>query len=319
MISVIIPIYNSENYIDNLLDCFCNQSYTDFELIFINDGSTDGTKEKLESLRDKYPFPISIYHQKNAGVSAARNKGIQIAKGEYICFVDADDSIFKDYLNLLFQAVFVSKCNIGMGYITRDMSAFTESHEIKYSTIDKVEFLRDFLYHGNKYHLCASIINTVILRQYNISFKEGYKYSEDVHFLWRLLARENRIAVVQAPIYYYNDNPLSAMHKLDIKRMDAIRLMESLEPYVEEFAPEFSKEFCKYAVARHHWSILWQAAASFSRYSAFKEFHRNFEMRKRLVMLFDFPDMRVSISAVIFWISERLYFLLIRFYIKLFK
>ena len=98
--SVIIPLYNKEQFITNTLKSVLNQTFTDFEVIIVNDGSTDKSLEKIAEFTD---HRIQIYHQDNQGVSTARNKGIELAKAEYIAFLDADD-IWKE--NLLYEFYF---------------------------------------------------------------------------------------------------------------------------------------------------------------------------------------------------------------------
>ena len=96
LISVIIPCYNAEKYIADCLDSVINQTYSEWELICVNDGSRDKTLEILENYRNKYSEKITVISVPNAGASAARNTGLKVAKGEYIQFIDADDIITND-------------------------------------------------------------------------------------------------------------------------------------------------------------------------------------------------------------------------------
>ena len=94
--SVIIPCYNAEKYIVNCLDSICNNDYKDYEVILINDGSTDDTHEIIMNYISRYENFIYI-KQDNKGVSAARNIGLEVVKGDYVTFVDADDTVSKNY------------------------------------------------------------------------------------------------------------------------------------------------------------------------------------------------------------------------------
>lgn len=100
MISIVVPLYNKEKYIRKTIDYILNQTYQDFEIIVVNDGSTDNSVAEVEKIQDSR---IRLVSQKNAGVSAARNLGIQKAKGEFIAFLDADDVWDKDYLLIQFE------------------------------------------------------------------------------------------------------------------------------------------------------------------------------------------------------------------------
>lgn len=100
--SVIIPLYNKEGFIKKTLDCVLNQTFTDFEIIVVNDGSTDKSAERLNELEDDR---IKVFHQKNQGVSVARNNAMKVSGGEYFCFLDADDEWTESYLENLHRTI----------------------------------------------------------------------------------------------------------------------------------------------------------------------------------------------------------------------
>ena len=106
---------------------------------------------------------------------------------------------------------------------------------------------------------------------------------------------------------------------IDLKRMDAIRLMEKLEEILATIAPEFSPEFNQYAVARHHWSILWQAATMLENYEAFCEYASHFEMKTELKKLLRYPEKRISLSSALYIFSPRIYYHMLRLYVKIRK
>ena len=104
MISVIIPAYNVAPLLERCYQSIQTQTYKDFEVILIDDGSTDQTPEICEELA-KNNANTRVVHQKNSGVSAARNKGIEIASGDYLCFIDSDDYVEPEYLQSLYHAI----------------------------------------------------------------------------------------------------------------------------------------------------------------------------------------------------------------------
>lgn len=114
LISVIIPVYNIKPYLDKCLESICDQTYRDFEVLLIDDGSTDGSYVKCQDYAKKYPF-IQSFQQQHGGVSAARNFGIQKAKGKYVAFVDGDDTIDKNYLEILEKYMSSGKYDIVFG------------------------------------------------------------------------------------------------------------------------------------------------------------------------------------------------------------
>ena len=112
-VSVIMPIYNVEKYLSESIESVLNQTYSNFELILVEDGSPDGCASIVDAYakKDKRVIPI---HKKNAGVDAARNNGISLATGTYIAFIDSDDAYEKNYLALLVKAIEDNKCDMAV-------------------------------------------------------------------------------------------------------------------------------------------------------------------------------------------------------------
>ena len=111
MISIIIPVYNVSQYLDECLKSVSAQTYTDWECILIDDGSTDNSGDICDRWCVKDPR-FRVIHQANAGVSAARNKGIDLAQGDYITFIDSDDWVDDDYLDLLHASLHTSHADL---------------------------------------------------------------------------------------------------------------------------------------------------------------------------------------------------------------
>lgn len=318
-VSVIIPIYNGESFVDALIESLRQQTFESFEVVVVNDGSVDGTARKLEAASaTELPFLLTVISQKNAGVSAARNVGLRGAKGTYVCFVDADDIIAPDYLEVLYDAVKSSGARIAAAHITRQEAELYEKLPSDHRLLSSTEFLREFLYRGIRYSVCACMFHRDCFAQRGICFPEGYRYSEDVFVLWQLFAAEPSIAEVERKLYYYFDNPGSAMNKgIDLKRMDAIILMKKLEAILPELNPEFAPEFIRYAVARHHWSILWQAATRLDTFGKFKEYCTHFEMRSQLKKLLRYPEVRISLSSLAYVLCPFVYYHMLRMFVKM--
>ena len=118
MISVIIPVYNCERFIGSMLKTLQKQTYRDFEIICVDDGSTDGTLQKLKDFRESFTS-MRIFTTENCGPSAARNMGIEVAQGEFICFLDADDQIETCYLEDLMEAMETFHTDLAVCYFDR--------------------------------------------------------------------------------------------------------------------------------------------------------------------------------------------------------
>ena len=320
LVSVVIPFYNGERFVESVIENFKKQSYAPIELVLVDDGSTDSTPEKLLSAqKTEKDLKIEVVLKPNKGVSATRNAGIERASGEWICFCDDDDIISPEYISLLYNAATEKGAKIALGYITKQEFELYAGTEPEVKTFTKTEFLREFLYGGIKYSHCAAIFHRSFFDK-GTRYPENSKYSEDVYMLWKLFATSESIPVVCHPIYYYYQNPNSAMNKkMSLDRMDAIKLMKDLEDFMEQNAPEFATEYKKYAVARHYWSILWQAAGSFADYKEFKEYTSNFEVKPQLKKLYDYPSKKITLTSRLYNFSPRLYYLLMRVYVRHFK
>ena len=194
--SVIIPIFNKANTIVQALDSVCNQSIQDFEIIVVNDGSTDNVLDVLQ----KYPYPLKVISQRNMGVSVARNTGINNAEGEYICFLDADDMWYPNHLAVIMDMMSQNP----------DISYFGTCHRVSFqhgrivngnnriSNLEQIQLVDNLIGFINKY---GGILNTnsicvkrSIFQDENIYFEPGEKLGEDVD-VWYRIALKHPIAI----------------------------------------------------------------------------------------------------------------------------
>jgi len=201
-ISIIVPIYNAELYLKRCLDSLINQTISDIEILCINDGSTDNSKEIIQDFV-KIDSRIKLFSFDKSGVSAARNKGIDIASGTFIGFVDADDYVDTDYFEKLYNAAEKHNCDIACSNIIRENKKKKKfflnykKYKIAKTIKDKYELigLPEHCYVWNK------IYRTEFLKNHNIRFIEGLVY-EDIMFTPD--AAENANAIVSVPNIYYH-------------------------------------------------------------------------------------------------------------------
>ena len=111
LISIIIPLYNAQGYIDHIVPCVMQQTYPNLEILLVNDGSTDDTLEKCQAYQ-AHDGRIRVLSQKNGGVGAARNYGLAQARGDYVSFVDADDYLKPDFIEVLYRAATAEGCDV---------------------------------------------------------------------------------------------------------------------------------------------------------------------------------------------------------------
>lgn len=222
-VSVIIPCYNVENYLGKCINSVLAQTYKNYEIILIDDGSTDNSGKICDEYSKKEK-KISVYHQPNSGVSRSRNIGIRKAKGKYILFLDADDIIAPflldealKYMDDDIDAVFGGKVSIE----NADTFVFDEKFygQIIYEKGSLINLKLHFLRHDITFGMNGSVarnpgcklIKTEICKK--VLFDESLKLSEDI--LWNLELIENcsKICVVKQIWYIYRQHPLSKVHK----------------------------------------------------------------------------------------------------------
>ena len=221
LISIIIPVYNVEKYLKVCIDSILNQTYKDLEIILVNDGSTDNSKKICESylLKDNR---IILIDQLNSGPSKARNKGIEIAKGKYISFVDADDVIKLDYYQNLYNLANKTDVDIIMSEILY-YNGITESkkHSIvpKDSVLNKHEIINKILiqfYGGdttNIASLCNKLYKRELIQKYNLRIDETRVRAEDYWFNFIALLNANSFFATNYAGYIYNTSVFGSIMK----------------------------------------------------------------------------------------------------------
>lgn len=207
MISVIVPVYNAEKYIAECIQSVLSQDYKDYELILINDGSQDNSLE----ICNQFKAPnIIIIDKPNGGVSSARNAGLKIAKGEYITFIDSDDTIPVDSLSTLINVINDKDVDLVVGAHTFNYEGNYQPHKPRlkeglYNTMDLLpKFIDDGTLSGFLLgSVCGSLYKIDIINRYNITFNERIKYNEDGLFNFEYSLRAQKIYQSNSATYFY--------------------------------------------------------------------------------------------------------------------
>ncbi len=205
-ISIIVPIYNISSYIEKCVDSILSQSENDYELILVNDGSTDDSLNKIEKYKTN--ANVKVLSKKNGGLSSARNYGIRHATGEYLMFIDGDDFLYhNDCLKNLIEEIDSSKSDIiqykmVQYYEKKEKYVFTKSFpEIKVK--EKYDVLKALNCAGQiSVSACDKLIKTDILKNYNLYFEDGL-LSEDVLWSLKLYMNVSTISMLDENIYVY--------------------------------------------------------------------------------------------------------------------
>lgn len=175
-ISIIIPVYNAEKYLDECMGAILNQTYKDYEIICVNDGSLDKSLEVLNKYKERYPQIFRVHSQENQGQAVARNVGVDMAVGRYIAFIDADDRILQDYLEVLHTAAVENDSEM----VICSYEKFDNEGNIILRRNAKdweVEF-KDGLKHVFQYSPWGKLISSEMLKKYDIRFVAGEKMED---------------------------------------------------------------------------------------------------------------------------------------------
>lgn len=240
MISVIIPLYNKEKLIGKTLRSVLEQTYQDFEIVVVNDGSTDNSVTEVEKIADPR---IRLIHQQNAGVSVARNKGISEAKGEFIAFLDADDEWNADYLNV--QHLLIDKypqCDVfAANYKFKDLGGkFSETIMRKFPFGDIDGILSNYFEVASCSHppiwTSAVMVRKAAIQSVG-GFPVGIKSGEDL-LTWARLACRYKIAYNKNPLAIFNiegynpkERPKRIPAEVDIVGRELVKLYNEYHPY----------------------------------------------------------------------------------------
>ena len=212
LVSVIIPIYKVEKYMDKCLYSVTKQTFDNLEIILVDDGSPDNSGRKCDDWKKKDSRIVAI-HQKNAGVSVARNSGINIAKGKYIFFVDSDDWLPLDSIEKLISCAeknktdFVMGTAIAIGTISKEI--YGENTGMMFHKSDMEQFMVFVDIVRTQLGPWAKLYKREIIKKNDLSFPVNIAYGEDKIFNWEYLQKCETIATIPNLVYYYSQLNLS--------------------------------------------------------------------------------------------------------------
>lgn len=241
-ISVIVPVYNVEPYLVECIDSVINQSFRDFEIILVDDGSTDNSGKICERFEQEYPEFIVVIRQKNQGVFAARIAGINKACGDIFVFLDSDDTLRKDALEVIYKTFYKYSCDmlfydagVCQNYSSRVVCNFIDDNVVYEQASIKKLYMKLITY---------KIPNSVCLKAIRrervcipVRFKNYYqvKHGEDLLMSVYFISRCKKVLYIKQDLYYYRIRSGSAVHSFDIDRKESIKIVHTgIENHIEE-------------------------------------------------------------------------------------
>lgn len=243
LISVIVPIYNVEDYIDRCVNSICGQSYKNLEIILVDDGSPD----KCGEICNEYAIHdsrIIVIHKENGGLSDARNAGLNVCRGKYVTFIDSDDYIELDYIETLYMSLIENQADISIGdylYETEDgltINSYLNSGKVR--VFNQKEAIGE---------LCKMKLfsNSAWGKLYPTEFFSDIRYPkgkiyEDIPVTYRLILKAKRVVFCEKPIYHYIFR-LQAISKGSFKpqRLDALQFVKQMKYDIVKIYPEYKE------------------------------------------------------------------------------
>lgn len=227
-VSVIVPVYNAEEYIGATLDSIINQDFNSYEIIVVDDGSTDQSPEIISEKLTKSTADYRIIRQDNAGVSSARNRGMQEATGEYLVFIDADDYVTGNHLSELYNG----ETDFSMvQFIKKENDKLSTPHRFSTESITCDEFIKKELRMEMPFNFWQLMYKASIIKENSIRFNPNLIYGEDIDFALRALLYGDEVAISNEATYYYIQHSQSAIKTSEYRRFEVIEIFENLAEF----------------------------------------------------------------------------------------
>lgn len=244
-VSVIVPVYNVEKYIEKCLNSLVNQTLKNIEIIIVNDGTKDNSEEIIKKIMEKYPQKIVYLKKENGGLSDARNYGIPYAKGEYIAFLDSDDYVEKDIYKEMYELAKkensdMVECDFLWEYPDKTREDIGQVYNGKKEMLEKVRVVA-----WNK------LIRRSILEKTQIQFPKELRY-EDVEFTYKLIPYLNKVSFIKKPYIHYIQRENSISNSQNERTKEIFTVLDNVIDYYKEndFYDEYKDEL-EYVYARY--------------------------------------------------------------------
>ena len=307
ILSIIIPVYNLENYIERCLRSILNAELSSFEIICINDGSQDDSYNLLLNIA-KQNDNIRVITGDNKGVSSARNTGISAAKGDYIWFIDGDDYLEAKRVN---ETLLALKSHpdihcINFDYVNETNLHISKNTNFKGGGIYNIENFIQHIY-NNKGMPWAFILKRELITDNNVLFDERMRYYEDEQFIYKLLSFAKLVTSNSVVVYHYIIRPTSALRIADFQD----RLNDAIIIYSDliEFSKDKQNYFKTFISKRASHTICWAIRNSETK-TAFK--HYSFLKREKILPLAIVGPLKIKIQVILLNFN----FTLFRFFSK---
>lgn len=227
LISIIVPVYNVEKYLSRCIDSILSQTFFDFEILLIDDGSTDGSPIICDKYSNK-DSRVRVFHKKNGGVSSARNLGLEYALGEWITFVDSDDWIDNNMYTLLYEEAISSNADI----VLCDFYVYYSKNRIELNKAistdcSKNDIIRKYILSFTS--LCNMLVRRSLYDKSSLRIPQQLTVCEDFWLSIQLLFYAKKISSVHLPLYYYNRENVNSI----LNNHNNLRFISEINAYLD--------------------------------------------------------------------------------------
>lgn len=251
LITVIVAVYKTEPYLRRCLDSIASQTYKNMEVLIIDDSSPDGAPGICDEYAGKYDF-MQAFHKENGGVSSVRNMGIDMAKGKYICFIDSDDFLDKDYLKYLHAAIVKYDADVSVcgHYKEKSPEEFVKMADKKSEVLDNDEAMSRMFYNNNfGAYPWNKLFKKEIVDKYNIRYDLSLRMSQDLVWVTTYMKYCEKTAYIAKPLYYYAFNEQSVCRKIkssgnfDRKNLVTLKAHEMTKELIKDCSKRINDAF----------------------------------------------------------------------------
>ena len=288
MISWIIPVHNTEKYLRECLDSVVTQEFDDYEVIIVDDGSSDQSGQICDEYEKKYD-KVHVLHQGEEGVSIARNKAIKMAEGEYLAFMDSDDYVESDYLQKLYTTAISTKADI----VVCNHRRVTENRELLEER-PSVGGIKEY----TTYEAMDALIEDAIIKSFvwdklfrrevfeGVSFPEG-RYNQDIAIMHEVFGNAKKIVRIDVVLYYYRQHSTSILNSRGEKlNGDQFLAFSDRLNYIKEnykgLYPKMLKVYMMYAMSYYCWLLREKSSKQEEIHSKMKEYKQDIRKMKVL-------------------------------------
>lgn len=248
-ISIVVPVYNAEKYLEECIESVLNQTVSDWELILVDDGSTDNSAKICDSFANKYPDKIYSFHKVNEGQFLTRQYGIEKCSGDYIGFLDADDLLNKNYVETIFKFIEVNGFYdvLSFNFARFNEAGLSETKNLQamhFQTPEEVKMIFGQIIDGTLTgSMCSKIFKKELIK--SVGIEDGIvsekRYGEDAFQSFAILLNANRISFLEDCLYFYRDNPKGfsqGFEQRDFEYFNTKYVFELLEDFLLKKYPD---------------------------------------------------------------------------------